>query len=233
MIEVQTQTELDLETINLKSAWEYVGGLSKPSKMPGYGYGISAKNCITGSKLRKVKNSVCSKCYALKGRYVFDNTVNAHKKRLISISKPYWVFAMSFLINFKKNNPRGKDTSVFRWHDSGDLQSIQHLYKIVSVVRNTPTVRHWLPTREVNILKAFLASGNTIPSNLTIRLSATTIGKDPREQYSYFQRIPNLLFSGVNVEGVQECKAYTQGGVCGDCRECWSTKHKIISYPLH
>jgi hypothetical protein len=31
--------------MNIKEAWAIVGGLSKPSKMPGYGYGLSAFEC--------------------------------------------------------------------------------------------------------------------------------------------------------------------------------------------
>ena len=52
-------------------AWTIVGGLSKPSKMPGWSIGLPAKECKTGAKLRKVKDSVCYDCYALKGCYVF------------------------------------------------------------------------------------------------------------------------------------------------------------------
>ena len=42
-----------------KRALKIIGGLSKPSKMPGWAYGLPAKECKTGSKLVKVKNSVC------------------------------------------------------------------------------------------------------------------------------------------------------------------------------
>ena len=41
-------------------ALKLVGGLSKPSKMPGWAYGIPAKECKTGSKLRQVKGSTLS-----------------------------------------------------------------------------------------------------------------------------------------------------------------------------
>ena len=33
-------------------AWTLVGGLSKPSKMPGWSIGIPAKECKTGGKLQ-------------------------------------------------------------------------------------------------------------------------------------------------------------------------------------
>ena len=57
--------------MNTKEAWALVGGLSKPSKMPGWAIGIPAKECKTGSKLRLIPNSVCSECYALKNCYMF------------------------------------------------------------------------------------------------------------------------------------------------------------------
>ena len=48
-----------------KEALEIVGGLSKPSKMPGWAYGLPAKECKTGSKLQNVPGSTCYDCYAL------------------------------------------------------------------------------------------------------------------------------------------------------------------------
>ena len=88
--------------------------LSKPSKMPGFAIGIPAKECKTGSKLRKIKGSVCYGCYALKGCYVFPDVQAAQYKRLRAISHPLWVKAMAQQINSKRSK-------VFRWHDSGDV----------------------------------------------------------------------------------------------------------------
>ena len=40
-----------------EEAFKIIGGsLSKPSKMPGWSIGLPAKECKTGSKLRKIKN---------------------------------------------------------------------------------------------------------------------------------------------------------------------------------
>ena len=84
--------------MNTKEAWALVGGLSKPSKMPGWSIGIPAKECKTGSKLRKIKGSVCELCYALKGMYRFSTVQKAQYKRLDAIKNPYWVEAMTTLI---------------------------------------------------------------------------------------------------------------------------------------
>jgi hypothetical protein len=48
-----------------KELEKIVGGLSKPSKMPGPAYNLPAYKCITGQKLAKVPGSVCHGCYAL------------------------------------------------------------------------------------------------------------------------------------------------------------------------
>ena len=84
-------------------ALKLVGGLSKPSKMPGWAYGIPAKECKTGSKLRNIKYSTCEDCYALKGCYVFKVVQEAQYRRLASIKHPNWVRAMVHLISSKKS----------------------------------------------------------------------------------------------------------------------------------
>ena len=48
---------------------EIVGGLSRPSKMPCYSWGIPAQSCITGGKLAAIQGSICQQCYALKGHF--------------------------------------------------------------------------------------------------------------------------------------------------------------------
>jgi hypothetical protein len=220
----------------MKAATEYVGGLSNPSKMAGYAYGIPARSCKTGSKLAKIAGSICSDCYALKGMYTFQVVKDAQTRRLESIDKPYWIPSMIKLINGKHKNSRGgQDTSVFRFHDSGDIQSLSHLLKIVSVVKGTPQVRHWLPTRETAIVIQFLKLGHSIPENMVIRLSAAMVGKMPPAAMQQLKDVPGIAFSGVDLpeEKASICPAPTQGGVCGDCRSCWNRDEKLVSYIKH
>ena len=107
--------------MKVKNAIEITGSFSKPSKMPGWSYGLPAWECKTGSKLRKIKNSVCSACYALKGNYTrFPAIKKTQYRRLAAISHPQWARAMATIINTKKSN-------YFRWHDAGDVQSLKHL----------------------------------------------------------------------------------------------------------
>ena len=144
----------------IKEAIEITGGLSKPSKMPGPAYNLPAAACLTGAKLVKIPGSTCSGCYALKGRYRFGNVQKALNRRLKSLEDPRWVTGMITLIQGRP---------VFRWHDSGDIQSAQHLINIFEVCKQTPETRHWLPTREAQFLK-FL-DPDVVPKNLKIVFS--------------------------------------------------------------
>jgi hypothetical protein len=205
----------------------YVGGLGKPSKMPGLSYGISAKKCITGGKLQSVKGSTCNGCYAMKGHYVYETVSKAHDRRLKSISKKYWVEAMSELLNRKK-------CDHFRWHDSGDLQSVDHFAKICAVAENTPTVKHWLPTREYKFVTDFINNGGIIPSNLVVRFSAHMIGGNVPK----FPRLKGLVtISTVSKDDsyneAHNCPARFQNNSCGDCRACWNPDVFHVDYHLH
>ena len=121
-----------------------VGGLSEPSKMPGFAYGIPAQACKLGAILAKKKGSVCNSCYALKGMYVFPVVKNAQAKRLkILLSDMFaWKRAMVSLLEKKYRRKTG-DERVFRWHDSGDLQSVSHLQAIVEIANLLPDIRFW------------------------------------------------------------------------------------------
>ena len=196
-----------------EEAWTIVGGLSKPSKMPGWSIGLPAKECKTGAKLRQIKDSVCYDCYALKGCYVFKVVQDAQYKRLAAVRSPQWVQAMAHLINSKKSN-------VFRWHDSGDVQDLEHLNKIYEVCRLTPTRRHWMPTREAWV-KDHL---NRAPSNLVIRFSSPMIDQGPVNSWA---NTSTVVTSGAT------CPSAKQGNQCLDCRNCWNPEIKNISYGQH
>ena len=115
----------------------------------------------------------------------------------------------------------------FRWHDSGDLQSVGHLDQIVSVAKLTPNTRHWLPTRENKIVLSYLEN-NVLPSNLCVRVSSAMIDGAPLSKF------PNTstVHSTVHVSG-HECPAHKQENKCGDCRACWDNSVSNVSYLGH
>ena len=199
--------------MNTKEAWTLVGGLSKPSKMPGWSIGIPAAECKTGAKLRLIPDSVCEGCYALKGCYVFAVVQKAQYKRLEAIQHPEWVEAMATLINSKKPD-------VFRWHDSGDVQDLDHLEKIFKVCELTPEKRHWMPTREAWIKDHM----HKAPANLVVRFSSPMVDQGPVKSW------PNT--STVSTKS-RTCPAPDNNNECGDCRACWDPLVKNIEYGKH
>ena len=222
--------------LSYNEAYTIIGGLSGPSKMPWYGWSTSAFDCQTGTKLREVEGSTCSSCYACKGNYRFKNVKIAHERRLKALDEPRFVEA--FIVVLEKLYRTGLKTYTlngvkvkenrFRWHDSGDIQSVAHLKMIVDIAVATPYIDHWLPTREYGYVKDYIKQFGDFPPNLTVRMSAVMVGE------GFKSRPMGLPFSTVGLENktVEQCKAYDQGGKCLDCRACWD-QTADINYPKH
>ena len=193
-------------------AKKITGSMTKTTKMPGLSYSLPAWECKTGSKLRKVEGTPCHGCYALKGNYVrYPAIKKAQYYRLKSLVRDSWTTAMVAQIKRQK---------WFRWHDAGDVQSIDHMNKILEVVRQTPGTNHWLPTQE----RPYLPAVETVPDNLVIRLSGSKINGPAPTAWAHT--------STVVTKGAT-CPAPKQGGKCRECRMCWTKSIKNVSYGKH
>lgn len=227
--------------MNVTLANYITGGLSKPSKMPGFSYGLPAAKadwvpqlakennldipkgygCNVGGKLREIEGTTCAKCYAVKGMYGFKNVRLAQLRRANAIYHPEWVNAMAFLINRKKSK-------YFRWHDSGDVVDMAHLKRIIEVVKLTPTVNHWLPTREAKLITKYENTYGAFPKNLCVRLSATKVDAMPPSAWD----ITSTVHKEDKAHG-KTCGAPKNNGECGTCRACWNPKVRNVSYGIH
>ena len=166
-----------MKRFTVKQAKEITGGgVQTVSKMDkAKTYNLPPSECLTGNKLKEIENSVCSDCYAEKGRFaVFHKTVQpAQYRRLESLEHPKWSQAMAFLINRYSHE-------YFRWLSAGDVPNVEFLMNVHKVATLTPDTRHWLPTREYRIVKKYKALvGATQPENLVIRLSAHMVNGQP------------------------------------------------------
>ena len=93
----------------VKDAKKITGSMTRTSKMPGLSYSLPAWECQVGSKLRAVKGSVCSGCYALKGNYTrYPAIKRAQYYRLASLMDPRWTTAM--VAQIKRQNFLGGTT---------------------------------------------------------------------------------------------------------------------------
>ena len=186
--------------------------MTRTSKMPGLSYSLPARACQTGSTLRKIPGTPCFGCYALKGNYIrYPAIKKAQYYRLDSLAHDSWIMAMVAQIKRQK---------WFRWHDAGDVQSDQHMSKILTVCRLTPDTRHWLPTQE----RPYLPAPEEVPANLVIRLSGSKIDGPPPTAWTHT--------SSVVTKGAT-CPAPTQGKKCRECRMCWTRSVKHVSYGRH
>jgi len=246
----------------LKKAIELSGKVSKGNtKMPSSTFAISAKHCNVGSKLVKVENSTCSKCYALKLQKLRPSvdqgwTNNLFKAvKLINDNPTLWSKMVAFQI---ERICKKLDVKFHRWFDSGDLQSVEMLHAIVLTANRTPQIKHWLPTREAKIVKDYKAKFGAIPDNLCIRVSATMIDDKPIKGYAntstvhkkgseifgkeclaYRTNIDNRVLTQIEfnefkkLDKPNKAKSKIDLGHCGSCRACWSKEVSNISYPLH
>ena len=152
------------------------------------------------------------------------NVLPAQNRRLASINDPLWIDSMVIALATEQ---------WFRWNDSGDVQSVEHLGKIMEVARRTFWCRHWLATRERKMLKIWLAD-NVVPENMVVRISAT------------YPDIPVKLLTPLIAPGVcksnvhaaktpvgYECPAPTQFSKCDTCRMCWDREVPAVSYHQH
>lgn len=238
--------------MTLTEARSIVGSIGFPSKMPGTSYALPAKACIAGAALARVQGSICSVCYALSGKanYQMPRAMRGQERRLAAITHPQWVHAMALLLGhlhrqmairvdlgivgirlqrstgLRSARYRWNEPGYHRWHDSGDLQSVEHLQRIFEVCRRTPSIKHWLPTRELAIVRSL---HERIPDNLTIRVSATMVDGPTPSGWP----LGSTVHQGIPQPGAHICPAPQQDHQCGQCRACWSRNVPLVSYALH
>ena len=210
--------------MKVTEAKKITGSLTRTSKMPGLSYSLPAWECKTGSKLRKIKGSVCASCYALKGNYTRYKAIKAAQYvRLEALKDTKWIAAMVAQIIRQK---------YFRWHDAGDIQSMEHLYKIFRVCELTPETQHWMPTREAQFLSKIENPTIEVPSNLIIRMSSHMVDQPPVKFWPW----TSTVISGQDATGIgttASCPAPKQNNSCGSCRQCWDRSIPNVSYGKH
>ena len=204
--------------MRVSEARQLGGCLSNASKMPSKSYGLPAQACKVGGKLRKVEGSTCENCYAYdRGMYVLPVVKTAQARRLVTIKDVDWSANMAKAINKDK---------LFRWHDSGDIQSAEHFRKIIDGAKLTPNCQHWLPTREAKIVASHKEN---LPDNLVVRVSAPMVdGPAPKR----FENTSTVHANTIPVNS-HICPAPKQGNKCKDCRACWDKSIPNISYHSH
>jgi len=164
----------------------------------------------------------CKGCYATTGNYVFDNVKAPRLENRDDWARDNWVSDMVQALN--------KDR-YFRWFDSGDMYAIGLAEKILDVMRATPWVQHWIPTRMQKFSKyqGILDSMRALP-NVSVRFSSDSVAGE----YVKGKHGSTIVPTSDNVpDGVAVCRAYEHGGKCNGCRTCWDKTVPVVAYVAH
>jgi hypothetical protein len=96
---------------------------------------------------------------------------------------------------------------------------------LITVARNVPDVRVWLPTREYAVVRE---CASEIPENLTVRVSAHMVDAEPP---SWWPTTSTVVSGQEPGDGI--CPAREQENACGECRACWDRDVANVAYRLH
>lgn len=164
----------------------------------------------------------CKGCYATTGNYNYPNVKEPRAANKLDWERLNWVDDMCEALD----NDR-----YFRWFDSGDMYSLGLAEKILEVMKRTPWVKHWLPTRMHKFPKFQLVINEMKAlDNVSVRFSSDSITGEfiPGTHGSVIIPTPDFQLEGASV-----CEAYQNEGKCSGCRNCWDKSIDVIAYPAH
>jgi hypothetical protein len=96
-------------------------------------------------------------------------------------------------------------------------------------MQKTPQVKHWLPTKSYNIpkIRAILDLMKLLP-NASVRYSSPSITGEYSEDHG-----STVIPYAEDETNATVCGAYSRGGKCGECRDCWDKNVAVVAYPAH
>lgn len=197
--------------------------LSKTSKLDGIlSWSLQALDTCQGSINPVTKELVpaCQGCYATTGNYRFANVKKPREFNKEDWKRDAWVSDMVKALDSSR---------YFRWFDSGDMYDLRLAEKIYQVMKLTPWVKHWLPTRMYKFNKYdTIINAMMKLENVVVRLSSDSVTGEIINGLT-----TSTIFSNVLPEGAFECKAYENSGKCNGCRACYSKDVQVVAYKAH
>jgi len=196
--------------------------LSKTSKLDGIlSWSLQALETCPGSKgLNGELVPACQGCYATTGNYRFANVKKPREFNREDWKRDNWVNDMVMAL---------ENSRYFRWFDSGDMYDLSLACRIYEVMKTTPWVKHWLPTRMHKFKKfAEIIAKMQSLDNVVVRFSSDSVTGEIIEGQT-----TSTIFSDKLPENAFECKAYEHEGKCSGCRACYDKDVKVIAYKAH
>jgi hypothetical protein len=198
--------------------------LSKTSKLDGImSWSLQALDTCPGSKGDNGELvPACRGCYATTGNYRFKNVKAPREFNREDWQRAAWVSDMVQALDSSR---------YFRWYDSGDMYALELAEKMLQVMRATPWVKHWLPTRMHKFAKfaAVIAAMEALPNVVVRRSSDSVSGETVSGAHS-----STIISSADQLPaGATLCRAYENNGTCSGCRACYDKAAPIIAYMAH
>lgn len=164
----------------------------------------------------------CKGCYATTGNYRFANVKAPREHNKTDWQRLQWVDDMVQALDSDR---------YFRWFDSGDMYSLGLAEKILEVMKRTPWVKHWMPTRMHKFPKfALVLREMAALPNVSVRFSSDSVTGEYKKGLHGSVIIPTP--DDVK-KGMALCRAYENAGKCSGCRACYDKAVKVIAYPAH
>lgn len=164
----------------------------------------------------------CKGCYATTGNYRYPNVKAPRIHNQSDWQRLEWVDDMVQALDSDR---------YFRWFDSGDMYALGLAEKILEVMKRTPWVKHWLPTRMHKFPKfALVLREMAALPNVSVRFSSDSVTGEyvPGLHGSVIIPTPEDLPAGATL-----CEAYSNAGKCSGCRACYDKNVDVIAYPAH
>lgn len=198
--------------------------LSVTSKLDGIrSWSLQALETCPGSiESPGVLVDACKGCYATTGNYNYPNVKAPRAFNKEDWQRLTWVDEMVQALDAD---------CYFRWFDSGDMYSLGLAEKMLEVMKRTPWVKHWLPTRMHKFPKfALVLAEMQNLSNVMVRPSSDSI----RGEFIVGTHGSVIVENAAVVpDGATLCRAYENAGKCSGCRACYNKEVPVIAYPAH
>lgn len=206
--------------------------LSNTSKLGVKSWSLQAINtCPASLGVNGELVDACKGCYATAGNYRYNNVRASREFNRISWQDDS--FVSDFITALHKER-------FFRWFDSGDMYDLRLAHKMYEIMKATPHVHHWLPTRMHKFSKFHdIIKQMSALDNVVVRLSSDSITGERVESEltdTNSTIIPEECISGFEQWDTQDgmiCQAYYQGGKCLSCTACCDKNVKTIMYVGH
>ena len=198
--------------------------ISKTSKLDGIkSWSLQALDTCPGSLNGDgTLVDACSGCYATTGNYRFPNVKAPRLHNRQDWERLSWVDDMVKALDNER---------YFRFFDSGDMYALGLAEKILQVMKLTPWVSHWLPTRMHKFPKfrRVLQDMQKL-DNVSVRFSSDSV---PGEYIKGTHGSVIVPTADHATADMKLCKAYEHGGTSNGCRACWNKSIDVIAYLAH